>query len=46
MGRRGGGRGRGDGTALLEMSYKVLFMERTADGDNAMDIDRNKMSEA
>ena len=27
------------------MSYKVLFMERTADGDNAMDIDREEMAE-
>ena len=31
-------------TALLDISSNILFVERTADGEEAMDIDREEMS--
>ena len=46
MGGGGGGGGGRGGTSLPEMSSDVPFTERTADGDDAMEIKREEIAEA
>ena len=44
-GREVGGGGRGGGMALTDMPSNVLFVEMTADGDKAMEIDGEEMAQ-